>query len=69
MQSVFNCGECMMHVNKNADDHVVDQNVDQISREMAYIPLGGGIKSKCSYAFNFFFFFFFFLNEYKICLP
>ena len=55
----------MMHVNKNADGHVVDQNVDQISREMAYVPLGGGIKSKCSYAFNFFFF----LNEYKICLP
>ena len=49
----------MMHVNKNANNHVVDQNVDQISREMAYVPLGGGIKSKCSYAFNFFFFFFF----------
>ena len=48
MQSVFNHGECMMHVDKNVDGHVVDQNVDRISREIAYIPLGGGIKSKCS---------------------
>ena len=31
-----------MHVDKNADDHVVDQNVDWISREIAYVPLGGG---------------------------
>ena len=38
----------MMHVDKNADDHVVDQNVDQISREIAYVPLGGGIRSKRS---------------------
>ena len=48
MQLVFNHGECMMHVDKNADDHVVDQNVDQISREIAYVPLGGGIRSKRS---------------------
>ena len=48
MQSVFNHGECMMHVDKNADDHVVDQNVDRISREIAYVPLGGGIRSKRS---------------------
>ena len=42
MQSVFNHGKCMMHVDKNVDGHVVDQNVDRISREIAYIPLGGG---------------------------
>ena len=66
MQSVFNRGECMMHVEKNADDHVVDQNVDRISREIAYVPLGGGIRSKCSSCMQIFFFFF--LNEYKICL-
>ena len=56
----------MMHVDKNANDHVVDQNVDRISREIAYIPLGGGIRSKRSSCMQFFFFF---LNEYKICLP
>ena len=56
----------MMHVDKNADDHVVDQNVDRISREIAYVPLGRGIRSKCSSCMQFFFFF---LNEYKICLP
>ena len=56
----------MMHVDKNADDHVVDQNVDRISREIAYVPLGGGIRSKRSSCMQFFFFF---LNEYKICLP
>ena len=48
MQSVFNRGECMMHVDKNSDDHVVDQNVDRISREIAFVPLGGGIRSKRS---------------------
>ena len=37
-----------MHVDKNVDGHVVDQNVDRISREIAYIPLGGGIRSKRS---------------------
>ena len=57
LQSVFNHGECMMHVDKNADDHVVDQNVDQISREIAYVPLGGGIRSKRSSCMQFFFFF------------
>ena len=66
MQSVFNRGECMMHVDKNADDHVVDQNVDRISREIANIPLSGGIRSKRSSCMQIFFFFFF-LNEYKIC--
>ena len=65
MQSVFNRGECMMHVDKNADDHVVDQNVDRISREIANIPLSGGIRSKRSSCMQIFFFF---LNEYKICL-
>ena len=64
MQSVFNRGECMIHVDKNADDHVVDQNVDRISREIAYVPLGGEIRSKRSSCMQFFFF----LNEYKICL-
>ena len=59
MQSVFNRGECIMHVDKNADDHVMDQNVDRISREIAYVPLGGGIRSKRSSCMQFFFFFFF----------
>ena len=68
LQSVFNRGECMMHVDKNADDHVMDQNADRISREIAYVPLGGGIRSKRSSCIQFFFFFFF-LSEYKICLP
>ena len=68
LQSVFNRGECMMHVDKNSDDHVVDQNVDQISREIAYVPLGGGIRSKRS-SYMQIFFSFFFLNEYKIYLP
>ena len=49
----------MMHVDKNADDHVVDQNVDQISREIAYVPLGGGIRSKRTSCMQIFFFFFF----------
>ena len=66
MQSVFNRGECMMHVDKNADDHVMDQNMDRIAREIAYVPLGGGIRSKRSSCMQIFFFF---LNEYKICLP
>ena len=56
LQSVFNHGECMMHVNKNADDHVVDQNVERISREITYVPLGGGIRSKHSSCMQFFFF-------------
>ena len=56
----------MMHVDKNANDHVMDQNVDRISREIAYVPLGGGIRSKRSSCMHIFFFF---LNEYKICLP
>ena len=60
LQSVFNRGECMMHVDKNADSHVMDQNVDQISREIAFVPLGGEIKSKHSSCMQFFFFFFFF---------
>ena len=57
LQSIFNRGECMMHLDKNADDHVVDQNVDRISREIAYVPLGGGIRSKRSSCMQFFFFF------------
>ena len=65
MQSVFNRGECMMHVDKIADDRVMDQNVDRISREIAYVPLGGEIRSKHSLCMHFFFFF----NEYKVCLP
>ena len=66
LQSVFNRGECMVYVDKNANNHVVDQNVDRISREIAYVPLGGGIRSKRSSCMQIFFFF---LNEYKICLP
>ena len=58
LQSVFNHGECMMHVDKNADDHVMDQNMDRISREIAYVPLGGGIRSKRSSCMQTFFFFF-----------
>ena len=47
----------MMHVDKNADSHVMDQNVDRISREIAYVPLGGEIRSKRSSCMQFFFFF------------
>ena len=43
MQSVYNRGECMMHVDKNADDHIVD--MDRISREIAYVPFNGRIMS------------------------
>ena len=59
LQSVFNCGECMMHANKNTDGHVLDQNVDRISREIAYVPLSGRIRSKRSSCMQKFFFFFF----------
>ena len=58
LQSVFNRGECMMHVDKNADDHVMDQNVNRILREIAYVPLGGGIRSKRWSCMQIFFFFF-----------
>ena len=53
LQLVFNRDECMMHVDKNVDDHVLDQNVDQISREIAYVPLSGRIRSKRSHACSF----------------
>ena len=46
LQSVFNRGECMMHIDKNADGHVLD--VDWISREIAYVSLNGRIRSKRS---------------------
>ena len=46
-----------MYVDKNANGHVVDQNVDRISREIAYVPLGGGIRSKRSSCMQIFFFF------------
>ena len=52
MQSVFNRGECMMHVDKNADGHVLDQNVERISKEIAYVSLN--VVHACS---TFFFFF------------
>ena len=58
LQSVFNRGECMMHANKNADGHVLDQNVDRISREITYVPLSGRIRSKHSSCMQIFFFFF-----------
>ena len=48
LQSVFNHGECMMQADKNVDCHVVDQNVDQISRKIVYVPLGERIRSKRS---------------------
>ena len=38
----------MMHVDKNANGHVLDQNVDRISKEIAYVPLSGRIRSKRS---------------------
>ena len=66
MQSVFIRGECMMHVDKNAYGHVVDQNVDRILGKIAYVPFGGGIRSKRSSCMQFFFFF---LYEYKTWLP
>ena len=58
LQSIFNRGECMMHVDKNVDGHVVDQNVDWISRKIAYVPLCGRIRSKRSSCMQYFFFFF-----------
>ena len=76
MQSVFNHGECMMHVDKNADGHVLDQNVDRISKEIAYVPLSGRIRSKRSLCKQPPFFFFFekkenkkIKNKYKTRLP
>ena len=62
---VFNRGECMMHVDKNADDHIVD--VDRISREITYVPLNGRIRSKRSSCMQDIYIYF--LNEYKTCLP
>ena len=62
LQSVFNHGECMMHMDKNADGHVVDQNVDRILREIAYVPLGGGIRSKRSSCMQIFFILFFWMS-------
>ena len=56
----------MMHVDKNVDSHVVDQNVDRISGEIAYVPLGERIRSKhSSYMQSFFFFFFFLFGKKK----
>ena len=48
----------MVNTNKNADCHVVDQNMDRILREIAYVPLGERIRSKCSSNMQLFFFFF-----------
>ena len=67
MQSVFNRGECIMHVDKNADGHVLD--VDQILREIAYIPLNRGsglnVVHACSLSLLLFFLFFFWEKEKK----
>ena len=41
----------MMHVDKNADGHVLDQNVERISKEIAYVSLN--VVHACS---TFFFF-------------
>ena len=46
----------MMHVDKNADGYVLDQNVDRISKEIAYVPLGERIKSNRSLYMQAFFF-------------
>ena len=63
LQSVFNRGECMMHIDKNEDGHVLDQNVDWISREITYVPLSGRIGSKRSSCMQPLFFFFFWKKE------
>ena len=57
LQSVFNRGECMMHVDKIVDGHVLDQSVDRISREIACVPFNGRIRSKRSSCMQPFFFF------------
>ena len=44
-----------MHVDKNVDGYVVDQNMDRISRKIAYVPLSGRIRSKRSSCSPFFF--------------
>ena len=49
---------CMLDVDKNADGHVLDQNMDRISKEIAYVPLSGRIRSKRSSCMQPFFFFF-----------
>ena len=75
LQSVFNRGECIMHVDKNANGHFLDQNVDRISKEIAYVPLSGRIRSKRSSCMQPFFFFEKkrkinkIKNKYKTCLP
>ena len=58
----------MMQVDKNADGHVVEQNVDRISKEIAYVPFGERIRSKRSSCMQLFFFFTR-KNEHKTCLP
>ena len=63
LQSVFNHGECMMHIDKNADGHVVDQNVDRILGDIAYVPLGERIRFIHA-AFFFCFVFCFFGKEW-----
>ena len=68
MQSVFNRSEYMMHVDKNADGHVVDQNAERILREIAYVPLSGRIRSKGSSCMQLFFFFFFFVRKKKMSI-
>ena len=56
LQSVFNHGECMMREDKNTNSHVLDQNVDRILREIAYVPLSGRIRFKRSSCMQPFFF-------------
>ena len=57
MQSVFNHGEFMMHVDKNADDHVVDQNVDESRERLPTYLLVGGSGPNIVHACKPFFFF------------
>ena len=59
----------MVNVDKNADRHVMDQNVNRISKEIAYVPLGERIRSKRNsylqpFSFIIIFLFFFFLFFY-----
>ena len=56
-----------MNADKNADRHVMDQNVDRILGEIAYVPLGERIKSKrSSYMQPFLFLFFCFFGKKKV---
>ena len=67
MQSVFNRGECMMHVDKNADDHVMDKMWTESRGKLPTYHLVGGSGPNVVHACKFFIIIFF--NKYKIYLP